>query len=355
LPDPEEEAIAHFARELGHAFDLIRELGGDSSDVDGELRQAVLLEAEGRLTETLALLRNAQVTATGRVSELFEHRLGEIEERQAALTAEGVSTELELDAVRLRAEFAESPVASVVEHLAEADRRLSRLELAWQELRNLLRQIDQVRIAALKLGHEFGGIDAELAQLKALVERGAGVTETDIDGGMDNATRLLRFYHEALSPNLQEELDRHSERLAQYSPEHPPSRRARQLHAEANRHLRNGRLAEAAFRLTELRAALEEVRATPVGDRFAAPGSAGAPVGEELTTLLARARELASRIKTIPPDTPIAEQAAAQIRTATELLRERRLAEAGSTLTELMRFLDETPAGGGGGARRATT
>jgi hypothetical protein len=349
--DPEEEAISHFARELHEALRLIAALDGDSEDVVGELRQGVLLDVEGRTTETLALLRNAQVTASTRVSELFEHRLQELEERQRALIAQGFAPDIQQDAVRLRAEFAEYPVPKIVDQLTAADRRLSQLELQWQELKNLLRQIDQTRLAGQKVGHEFPEVDQRSAAVRDLLGRGGGVTEEDLRTALDTATGVLRFYHEALVPSLQEELDLHAERLSQFPPGHPLGRRARQAHAEANRHLRNGRLAEAAFRLAELREAIDEFARVKLlaeeGGPTVTPSSEDE--GEEvLASLLLRAREIAGRVRQLPPDSEIAEQAAARIRAATNFLRERQLADAARTLTELVRTLDELQIGRGG-------
>jgi hypothetical protein len=346
--DPEEAAIAHFARELRRALELIRELGGESGDVLGELRQAALLQAEGRATDTLALLRNAQVTASTRVGELFEHRLEELEDRQQVLVSQGILPEILGEAIRLREEFAEAPLESVLYHLADADRRLARTESNWAELRAMLRQIDQIRLGSKKVGLEFPEVEERLAGLRKSLAGGA-LTAEELETSLRTTTEGLHFYHDALTRPLQEELDRHAAHLAQYRPDHPPSRRARQMHTEANRHLRNGRFAEATFRLAELREAIREAAsppaveppAGPLADR-PAPAAASAPTETryELAPLLAQAREIAGRLKQLPPEDPKTREAAAQIRVATDHLRARRLPEAGRTLTELMRSLD---------------
>jgi hypothetical protein len=60
--------------------------------------------------------------------------------------------------------------------------------------------------------------------------------------------------------------------------------------------------------------------------------------------LLKKARSLAARVRTLPPDSETARDAAVQIREATDLLRARKLTEADLTLTRLMRMLASEPA-----------
>jgi hypothetical protein len=339
--DPEGEAISHFARELRRSLEMVRELGGEYTDVIGELRQAAILEAEGRRSETLSLLRNAQVTASTRTAELFDQRLKELEDRQAALVRQGVAPEVAQDSLRLRAEFSEAPLEVVVEHLAQADRTLTEIESEWVELRSMLRQIDQIRLAARKLGQEFPDTEEELGRVRAQLTH-PSIGRREIESTIGGLAKILRFYHETLSPALQEELDRHADRLSRVSPQHPPGRRARQMHAEANRHLRGGRLAEASFRLFELRAAIDELGGAPPPSEGDAAETARAPERGDprLSELLVQARELAGRIRGLPPDSPLTEAAARQIREATELLRQRKLEEAGRSLADLMRTLD---------------
>ena len=351
-PSPETEANAGFAGALGATLEIIRELSGDPADVIGELRQAALLEAEGRTSEALSVLRGAQQTASSRVGALFELRLKELEDRQQLLVSQGLAPEFVQDSLRLRAEFAEAPIEIVAEHLAEAERTLATVENDWQELRTMLRQVDQMRLAARKLGHTFPPIEEELGRVRAVLAQPA-ITHRELAGAIAGMHRVLRTFHEDLTPNLREELDRHATYLSQLSPVHAPSKKARQMHAEANRHLQNGRLAEASLRLFELREALLEAEreAAPTTEAESPEGAppGRAPAGErKLSDLLVQARELAARIRDLPPESPIAHRAAAQIRRATELLRDQKLDEAGASLAELMRSLDRPAPGGGG-------
>jgi hypothetical protein len=58
-----------------------------------------------------------------------------------------------------------------------------------------------------------------------------------------------------------------------------------------------------------------------------------------LDTLLKKARSLAVRVRTLSTDSPLALEAAALIREATDHLKQGRLIEADRTLTDLMRSL----------------
>lgn len=351
---PELEANAHFAFEIGTTLKLVHDLAGECPEAIGELRQAALLEAEGRASEALSVLRGAQSTVLGRVNELVEVRLKELEDRQQVLLAQGLAPEIVQDSLRLRAEFAEGPVERVAQHLTEADRTLSKLEADWLDLRTLLRQADQMRLAARKIGHTFPPIEEELGRVRVVLTQPA-ITRAELETALSGMHRVVRTFHETLTPNLQEELDRHATHLAATSPSHVPSRHARQMHAEANRHLQQGRLAEASFRLFELREAIAAAEGEleagaepdPVENTLAAVTAAGADAEQSLSELLIRARELAGRIRALPAQSPIAESAATQIREATELLRNHQLAEAGQALTDLMTALDQQAAAGG--------
>ncbi len=76
----------------------------------------------------------------------------------------------------------------------------------------------------------------------------------------------------------------------------------------------------------------------------AVPARPGETEDEMLDRLLKKAWSLAARVRTLPPDTEIAHEAAVQIRDATEFLRSRMLKEADLTLTRLMRMLSSEAA-----------
>ena len=89
-------------------------------------------------------------------------------------------------------------------------------------------------------------------------------------------------------------------------------------------------------------AELERARATPPAVTAPEPVAAAGPTESEdemLGRLLKKARSLAGRVRTLPPDSESSREAAIQIRDATDFLRVRKLREADETLTRLMRML----------------
>ena len=89
-----------------------------------------------------------------------------------------------------------------------------------------------------------------------------------------------------------------------------------------------------------------ELQEVAVGAEPAAAAPAAAPVeteAETLSRLLAKARSLAGRVRTLPPESEVAREAASQIREVTDLLRNRELRGADQALARLMRMLSAEP------------
>jgi len=151
--------------------------------------------------------------------------------------------------------------------------------------------------------------------------------------------------HEAIPTSLEEELARHATTLDGYPEDHVPSAVARRLHLEATRHLKKGRLPEAVQSVRDLRRAIEAVE-KEASTRAPAPSAADIAretEAEMLDRLLKKARSLAARVRTLPPESETAREAAAEIRSATEMLRARELVQADQTLARLMRMLSAEP------------
>ncbi|MCI4363858.1 MAG: hypothetical protein L3K13_06105 [Thermoplasmata archaeon] len=333
---PERASLEQFAESLRGWVELLKELGTEAREQVGEVRQAALLDAEGRSGEALQLIRNAATSAADLAGELFARRLLELEERTQGLSAQGLAAETPEAFVRLRAEFDDGRARDAVSTLRAEDIRLRELESSWRELKSLLRQIDELRGSAQSIGQASSRVDEELAQVRELLARNQ-VGAAEIQEAHTVAARLLLFFQEALPLQLQEQLDQHADRLSRFGVEHPPSQKARQLHAESSRHLRHGRLAESALRLAELNRAIADLGSPEqekAARRPAAPGE------QQLASLLVKARHLAGRVRHLPPGSPVAEEAATEIREATESLRARRLDDAERALTRLMHSIE---------------
>lgn len=364
-PDPQGELCQRIAIDTDARLGVLQELGGDTQDVGSDLRQAALAQVEGRMTEALDILRRALGRVQDQARGLFEQRVAAIEERDAVLRRSGVGTNADSEATKMRSLFQSERALDAIALLRETDQRLSRVEGDWKGLQALLRQIETLREAIRDTGNDPPEVEADVQRVRQLLA-GPGVTIDALDEASQVAARSVMLLHEALPKAITEELDRHDRKLASYDEDHAPARAARQIHADAVRHLRRGRLPEAGASLRQLRLALRDLAAAPAPmapepaphaeptDAPSSPvGGAGAtaparaPSPASLQRLLEKARSLAARVRTLPHDSEVAFEAASEIRLATELLRARKLDEAEATLARLMHTLDAE----GGGER----
>jgi hypothetical protein len=317
-------------------MDLVRELG-PGPDVTAEMCEAALVEAEGRVTEALDILRSAQSRLESQTDELLGRRFRLLEERRDVLVKTGVRFDLGTDFDRLShaIESAEREEATAL--LVAAEHRVSQFEADWKGLQGLLSQIEGLRNEATELGIPLGEISSEIEGIRDRLNR-PDVTEETLDALAQDSAQTLMLLHEAIPASLDAELARHETTLDQFPEDHPPSAVARRLHLEAGRHLKKGRLSEAVQSVRELRHELAELEKRPTGPAGPTPALTETE-DEMLDRLLKKARTLAGRVRTLPPDSETARDAAIQIREATDLLRARDLKEADLTLSRLMRML----------------
>jgi hypothetical protein len=365
--DAQADLCYRLAGEIRTGLGLVRELGADATEIVSEMRQAALTQADGRVSEALNVLRGALARVQNKTKELCNQRIEELVLRQAALTQDGVGADFSTEIETIREKFATNDRTGAVEALRVTESRVSRVESDWRGLKGLLGQIEQLRAAAKVSGRTVAEVEADVAHVRELLSRSPVGIES-LDSAAQQAARALMLLHEALPPLLEAELAEHARVLGAFPTDHPPSRRARGLHGEAARHLRRGRLAEATVSLHELREVLKtlgrpepppvvRVPVATVGPSIDfEPRSGSVPVPVEVAVpptpapppptlgrLLSRARELAARVRSLPHDSEVAFEAAAEIRRATELLRARKLEEAERTLTRLMMTLSVEP------------
>ncbi|HTZ61656.1 MAG TPA: hypothetical protein VMC82_03325 [Thermoplasmata archaeon] len=348
-PSPEAELCATISHDIRGKLDYLRELGRGAPDVTNEMCQAAISEAEGRVAEALDVLRQAQRSLDRQTDELLQRRYASLEAREAALRETGVRFAIRGDLNRLKSALDGNQRELASGLLVEAERRTAQFESNWRGLQGLLRQIDSLRKEASDLGIPLGEIAGEVAEIRDQLQE-PDLTEDGLDAVAQAAAQTLMLLHEAIPTSLEEELGRHEATLDRYPDDHPPSATARRLQAEAARHLKKGRLNDAVQSVRELRRELErleqsqELHEVAVGS--AAPSLAPAETeAETLDRLLKKARSLAGRVRTLPPESEIAREAAAQIREVTDLLRNRELRGADQALARLMRMLAGEPGG----------
>lgn len=340
-PSPEEELNATISHDLRAKMDLIRELGR-GPDVTSDLCQAALIEAEGRVAEALDILRSAQSRLDVETDLLLRQRLEALSQRRQELLSNGIRFAVQGDLRRLQEAIESGDRQEAVPVLVEVERRFAQFESDWKGLQGLLGQIEGLHREASELQFPLGEISGEIEAIRDRL-RDSELGEESLDTVAQEAAQTLMLLHEAIPASLEEELKRAGEELDKLPEEHAPAAVARRLHLEAGRHLRKGRLSESIQSVRELRRELAELeRARLAPPPPAAPVPAPAPAESEdemLGRLLKKARALAGRVRTLPPDSDTAREAAVQIRDATDFLRSRKLREADETLSRLMRML----------------
>ncbi len=354
VPNPQAELCAQISEDLLTKLMLIRQLGGEAPDVSSEMCQAALTQADGRVGEALQVLRNAQSRLVQQSQELFERRMQRLEDQNLTLEKDGLRLGLVPQIREIRGTFGRGDREEALQLLFELDRNVEKFLSDWSGLKGLLSQIEELQLQAKTLDIPLGDLGADVTALR---DRIAQITleEGAIDPLAEAAAHNLMRLHEAIPSSLEAELARHETALARFPEEHPPSLPARRLHLDATRHLKKGRLNEAANSVRDLRTQIEILertsppepkrsgvptgsRATP-GEAPSGPDAAHESDGQALDRLLEKARMLAARVRTLPTDSDASFDAAAEIRRATELLRLHRLEEAELTLTRLMRTL----------------
>jgi hypothetical protein len=350
-PSAEAELCASISREIRGQLEFVRDLGRGAPDPTSDMCQAALNEAEGRVTEALDVLRRAQHSLGRQTDELLRGRLASLKSRESALRETGIHFALGGDLHRLADSIEGGQRESAVGLLVETERRVAQFESDWRGLQGLLRQIDTLRKEAADLGIPLGEIAGEVSEIRDQL-RGADITEEALDEVAQAAAQTLMLLHEAIPTSLEDELLKHETVLDRYPDDHAPSAAARRLHGEASRHLKKGRLSDAVQSVRELRREIErleqsrELREVAVGAPAPPPSPPPAETeAETLERLLKKARSLAGRVRTLPPDSELAREAASQIREVTDLLRNRELRGADQALARLMRMLSAEPGG----------
>ena len=344
---PEEDLNAAISRDLRTKMELARELGRGAADLTNELCEAALSEADGRASEALGILRSAQSRLETQTDELVRLRLTELGERRESLEKTGAHISVGDDLRQAADDLASGEREEAIRRVVETDRRMTQFESDWRGLQGLLAQVEGLRSEAAEIGIPLGEIASEVEAIRERL-REPNLTEEALDAVAQEAAQTLMLLHEAIPSALAEELLRDEAILDRYPEDHAASAVPKRLHLEANRHLKKGRLAEAVRSVQDLRRELAELEvAAAASPAIAAiPGPTVEETEEEtLDRLLKKARSLASRVRTLPPDSDIAHDAAVEIRQATDLLRSHRLKEADLTLTRLMRMLTTVPSG----------
>jgi hypothetical protein len=373
-PNRDEEGNATLARALEDRMGVLRMLGGGAADVTGALCEAALSEASGQVANASQILRSAGHRLDGETQEILHRRLGAVEERVRALESQGLQLGVSNELSRLTTAGRPGDPGEATVYLLEVEKRLGELETTWSGLQGILDQIAALKAEANRLGIPYGELPPRLEGVVGASDL-TNVREESLDELVQSAARGLMVLHDALLPALESELDRHASALQRLPAGNAPSEAVRRLHETTRRHLKEGRVSDAAQSLVDLRRALSAIESRPAVPVHRAPPAAPpapavrplAPLGPTtpdtattrgpvpaspepalegaamLSSLVKKAQGLAGRVRTLPPDSELARWAAEEIRGATELLRQRHLVEADAALTNLMNRLASAP------------
>jgi len=336
---PEEELAAAISRDLRAKMELVRALG-PGPDVTAELCQAALSEAQGRIAEALDILRSAQQRLETQTDEVLRSRLRLLGERRATLERTGIRIAIGPELAHASRALDEGARDEAANEIVAAEQEMNQFEADWKGLQGLLSEINGLRNDAQDLGIPLGEISSEIDGIRDQLAEPV-VTHDALDAIAQRAAQTLMLLHEAVPAALEEELAADEVKLNQYPDDSAVCAAARRLHLEAARHLKKGRLSEAVQSVRDLRVELAELEQRAQAPAIVAPVAEIPEETEEemLNRLLKKARTLAGRVRTLPPESETAREAALQIREATELLRARQLREADLTLSRLMRML----------------
>jgi len=340
-PPPEVELNATLGRRLRERMEALRPLGRDTPDVTNEMCEAALSEAAGRVSEALEILRSAQSRLERQTREAVRRRAEAATERRAALERTGIHLELEVPSVPEDDAF--DPVPALV-GLVALERELVKYESDWKGIQGLLSQVESLRTEATDLGIPLGEVPQEIDGIRRRLS-GGPLRGPDLETIGQDVARVLMLLHDTIPASLGEELTRHAAKLEKLPEEAPQRDQALRFHEEATRHIEKGRLSAALQSVRDLRRAILEIEEGPRPPPVARPTPAPIPPDEAvLHALLKKARSLAARVRTLPTDSPLALEAAAQIREATDFLRLGRAQKADQVLSELMRLLAQEEA-----------
>ncbi len=339
---PNGPALEPIADEIDRSRTLLQRLGTSSEELVGEVRRAALLDSQGRSDEAASTLTAAQTHGSEALRTELERRTHELDVRQSAFAKDGFGSASAPSIAEVQRLLAQKKYNEVVPRLLETEARIRRLSEELEAVRLPLGGVAELLEIAHRAGLEFPE-QAERADglRKSLAEPGA--VPSDFARIAEQAEELRAALLERVPASIRQELEQHETILRGFPEDHAPALAAWDHHARSVGHLEGGRLADAAAALATLRRSIEELGPVPL-PRVEVDSNPGAPpegATVSVPELVQTARQLATRVRALEPESELAYEAATQIRLATELLRARRLDEAAQTLHQLMATLDQ--------------
>ncbi|MCI4323717.1 MAG: hypothetical protein L3K03_06835 [Thermoplasmata archaeon] len=333
-PEPSTPGVVEPARLVDPVFDLrgtellrsveaLRTLGGNPAELLAPVRRLILLHAEGQSVTARQALEEIAVHAAADAGRSYSDRLGQFDIRLGTLREQGVDIAVPVTPFPRFEEYLNGSAKDTLRLVREEERRLSEMERSWNELRSTIGPMRTLAEMCRAAERPTPLLDQAIHELTEALR--APPIPTARVGEL--ATRAIRALHESgsiLGPVLEAELERSLADL--------PEAEARAAQAEVGKLLKKRRWVDGLRRLDEWRAGT----ASPTPDR-SAPEAPSARMQE----VLVRLRDTTARVRALPVDDPLTEEAAGVIRAVSELVRQSKLEEADRLLQGVGAALDK--------------
>ncbi len=331
------------ASEVLRLVALLGQVGAEDDAPASALATAASQEALGDAGAAEKTLVAERLRIEGAVVGAAIHHRDRLRARRQALVERGIDLPKEPELETLTDDRVKANTMAALTTLAALEGRIGHIEGVWQGLEQQFEEIATVRSSAVRFGWSIVGIPSRVEGLRASLRTGR-VPASAIEQASLEARAELRELGEALKDRMKAEFERLGAEQTDL-PEDPVAvHRVSVLLARGERHLEEGRPADAMRDLLDLAGQLPGAGPAQGGAGGEAPVTSGPGGGPPVTaeSIRAMVRSLAERLRTLPGDSPVGRTAAAEIREATELLRQGRLTDADSILTRLKRSFDST-------------
>jgi hypothetical protein len=309
--------------ELLRCVEAIRTLGGNPAELLAPVRRLILLHAEGQSVTARQALEEIAVHAAADAGRSYSDRLGQFDIRLGTLREQGVDIALPPTPFPPFEEYVTGTAKDALRLVRDEEHRLTDVERNWNELRTTIGPMramaERCRAAERPTPLLEQSIEEVTRALGAPPIPAARVGELAA-----HCTRALHDSGSILGPVLEAELERSLADL--------PDADARSAQSEVGKLLKKRRWVEAVRRLDEWKAGT----ASPTPDR-SAPEAPSARMQE----VLVRLRDTTARVRALPVDDPLTEEAAGVIRAVSELVRQSKLDEADRLLQGVGAALDK--------------
>jgi hypothetical protein len=313
--------------ELLRCVEAVRTLGGNPAELLAPVRRLVLLHAEGQFATARQALEEIAGAAATDASIAYAERIRQLEARLAALREQGVEVGGPTTPFPPFEAYLGGTAKDALRLVRDEDRRLTEVERHWADLRGAIGPMRAIAAACRAAEHPTPLLESASEEVTQALAS-PPITSARVTELAARCTRALHDSSALIGPVLEAELEHTVAELGDGD--------ARAAQSDVGRLLKRRRWAEAFHRLEEWRAGT----ASPSPDR----SPLDAPSGR-MQEVLVRLRDTTARVRALPADDPLSEEAAGVIRAVSELVRQSKLEEADRLLQRVGTALDQESRG----------